>query len=59
MLLANPETKPIWAPGVENELGRLTQGFEDRVQGTNTIFFVQKHEIPKDRKISYANFVCD
>ena len=59
MLLANPETKPIWASGVENELGRLAQGFEDRVQGTNTIFFVQKHEIPKDRKISYANFVCN
>ena len=27
--------------------------------GTNTIFFVHIHEIPKDRKISYANFVCN
>ena len=59
MLLAIPETEPIWAPGVENALGRLVQGFKDRVKGTNTIFFVHKHEIPKDRKISYANFVCD
>ena len=40
MLLANPETKPIWAPGVKNELGRLAQGFEDCVQRTNTVFFV-------------------
>ena len=59
MLLANPKTEPTWAPGVENELGRLAQGFDNRVTGTNTIYFIHRHEVPSDRKISYANFVCD
>ncbi len=59
MLLANPTTEPTWAPGVENELGRLAQGFDNRVTGTNTIYFIHKHEVPSDRKISYANFVCN
>ncbi len=31
MLLANSNTEPRWAPCVENELGRLTQGFENCV----------------------------
>lgn len=59
MLLANPNTEPTWSPGVENELGRLAQGFDNRVDGTNTIYFIHRHEVPTDRKVSYSNFVCD
>ena len=59
ILLANPKTEPIWAPGVENERGQLAHGFQNHATGTDTIFFVNKNEIPKDRKISYANFVCN
>ena len=29
------------------------------VEGTNTVFFFFKQAIPKDKKITYANFVCD
>ena len=37
LLLANPKTEPIWASGVEKELGQLAQGFENRVTVTDTI----------------------
>ena len=31
-----------------NEIGRLAQGIRD-IMGTNTIHFIHKHEIPKNR----------
>ena len=31
------------------EVGRLAQGLKGRVEGTNTIFFIDKSEIPNDR----------
>jgi hypothetical protein len=44
--------------GLGNELGRLCQGIID-IQGTNTFFFVELTNIPKDRKITYGKLVCD
>ena len=29
------------------------------IEGTDTILFVSKHTILKDKKLTYANFVCD
>ena len=29
------------------------------IDGTYTIFFVSRHTILKDKKITYANFVCN
>lgn len=44
-----------------NEFGRLAQGIGGCIQGTNTIFFVHKHQVPADRwkDITYAKFVCE
>jgi hypothetical protein len=42
---------PLYKKGFGNELGRLFQGIRD-IQGTNTCFFVQLINIPKDRKIT-------
>ena len=44
-----------------NEFGRLAQGVGGRIQGTNTIYFVHKHQVPPDRwkDITYAKFVCE
>ena len=42
-----------------NEFGPLAQGVGRRIDGTNTIFFIHKHEIPQDRlkDVTYIKFV--
>jgi hypothetical protein len=42
-----------------NELGHLAQGVSNRVQGTDTIFFVPFSAIPTDRTVTYGRLVCD
>ena len=44
------------------ELGRLSQGYKDHTEGTNTLFFMNKNairNIPKDRTVTYAHIVVD
>ena len=43
---------------MSNKLGRLSNGYNN-IKGTNTIDFVKKSTIPKHKKITYANMVCD
>ena len=44
-----------------NEFGRLAQGVGGRIKGTNTIFFIHKHQVPIDRlkDVTYAKFVVE
>ena len=52
----------IWNRSSANEFGRLAQGLPDgRVTGTNTIFFIRRDQVPKDRlkDVTYASFSCD
>ena len=58
-LITNPTTSPIWIKSLENELGRLSQGFQDRVTPQDALDFISFDEVPRDRKVTYANFVCD
>jgi hypothetical protein len=58
-LLRNPKHKELWERSAANEFGRLTQGLKDgRVKGTNTIFFIKKEEVPKERikDVTYGSF---
>ena len=57
-LLAGPHSATWWTE-LANELGRLTNGVHGRVRATNTIRFILRSDIPSDRKITYANFICD
>ncbi len=59
-LLRDPKHKEIWTKAGANELGRLAQGVGGRIEGTNTIFFIHKHEIPQDRlkDVTYIKFVA-
>ena len=41
----------------ENELGQLAQGIRE-VKGTNTVMFIQKVKVPKDKKVTYGIIVC-
>ena len=60
-LLTNPRYKTVWSTSSANEFGRLAQGIGGRVKGTNTIFFVTKQQVPKDRikDVTYVKFVCE
>jgi hypothetical protein len=57
-LMKDPNLKPLWKRGFGNEAGRLFQGIRD-IPGTDTFFFVELTNIPKDRKITYGKIVCD
>jgi hypothetical protein len=58
-LSTNPATKDTWVRSFANKLGRLAQGVSNRVQGTDTIFFVPFSAVPTDRTVTYGRIVCD
>ena len=55
LLKTDPTT---WKHSTSNEIGRLAQGVRD-VKGTDTIEFIPKSEVPKDKKVAYCNMICD
>ena len=57
-LIKDEKLRPIWERSLANELGRLCNGIRDIV-GTNTMEFIQKSEIPKDRlkDVTYGRIV--
>ncbi len=59
-LLQDPKHKEIWTKAGANEFGQLAQGVGRQIDGTNTIFFVHKHEIPQDKlkDVTYIKFVA-
>jgi hypothetical protein len=60
-LITHPKYREVWMHFSANEFGQLAQGVGGRIQGTNTIFFIYKHQVPADRwrDITYAKFVCE
>ena len=56
--LINGNNQKVWRQRLPNEFGRLPVGFKS-IKGTNTINFIRKESIPKHKKITYANMVCD
>ncbi len=58
-LITDPETQSTWKRSTANKFGRLAQGVGGRVQGTNTIKFIPVADVPKNRTVTYARFVCD
>jgi hypothetical protein len=58
-LSTDPTTTTTWVRSFANELGRLAQGVGDRVQGTDTIFFIPFTAVPSDRTVTYGRIVCD
>jgi hypothetical protein len=57
-LMKDPSLQPLWKRGFGNKVGRLFQGICDN-PGTDTCFFVELTNIPKDRKITNGKIVCD
>jgi hypothetical protein len=60
-LMRDPKHSKVWYGSSENEFGRLAQGVGGRVTGTNTIFFIQKDQVPIDRRkdVTYSSFGCE
>jgi hypothetical protein len=60
-LLTNPQYRGVWSTSSANEFGRLAQGIGNMVKGTDTIFFIHKHQVPRERMkdVTYVKFVCE
>jgi hypothetical protein len=57
-LLQGPDA-PTWTKSFANKLGRLSQGAGTRMpSGTKTIWFLRKHQVPSDRKVTYRRIVA-
>jgi len=57
-LLSGPDSA-IWNKSVSNEFGRLAQGNDAGIIGTDTIHFIHKSEVPIGKVVTYGNFICD
>ena len=58
-LVANPKYRTIWTQAYGKELGRLAQGLPNIVDGTDTIKFIHKHDVPTERckDVTYGRLV--
>eukprot|EP00804_Cyclotella_cryptica_P029606 CCRYP_017297-RA/>CCRYP_017297-RA protein AED:0.46 eAED:0.12 QI:0/-1/0/1/-1/1/1/0/186 len=59
-LLQHPKFKDAWNTSAANKFGCLVQGVGGWVEGTNTIEFISKSEVPSDRfkDVTYVCSVC-
>ena len=58
-LITDPSTCATWLHSAANEFGCLAQGLPDnRVEPTNTIFFIPFSKVPQHKRPTYAHFVC-
>jgi hypothetical protein len=59
-LIANPKTRATWTHSHGNKLGRLAQGMPGQTKGTDTIFFIPRHKVPKERAndVTYGLITC-
>ena len=58
-LITDPSTRDTWLRSAANEFGCLAQGLSNnRVEPTNTIFFIPRSKVPKDKRPTYARFFC-
>ena len=53
--------KYIWGASFGNEIGLLAQGIPVRVEGTNTMSFINNQKVPQDcvKEVTYGWIVCD
>ena len=60
-LIQRPKYKKDWGFSFGNEIVRLAQGMPSRNTGTNTLHFLDRHNIPADRwkDIANARTVCN
>jgi hypothetical protein len=59
-LIGNPKIKAVRAHSHGNKIGQLAQGMPGRNTGTNTIFFIQRDQVPHDKMkdTTYGLITC-
>ena len=57
-LIQDPFYKDEWLISSANELGRLAQGLKRSINVTDTVFFITKQQVPKNRTVTYTRIVC-
>ena len=57
--LLNGDNSTIWYEGLNNEWGRLSQGNDHGIRGTNTTIYIKPQYVPKDRVLNYGSFLCE
>jgi hypothetical protein len=58
-IINDASTFTIWNEATANEFGRLAQGVGNRMNGSNTIFFIPRQAVPKVKIVTYGRFVVD
>ena len=60
-LIRHPVYQEVWGKSMGKEIGRLAQGLDGVVEGTDTLDFITRDEIPQDRwgDVTYARIVCN
>lgn len=61
-LIKHDSTQHVWSAAFCKELCQLAQGYNYVVEGTTTLFFMDKHEIrniPNDKRVAYARILVD
>jgi len=60
-LMKNPKYRQLYGKSYAKELGRLAQGMPGQVEGTNTIFFIDKSDIhtARWRDVTYGRIVVN
>ncbi len=61
-MLKKDKFREDWTHSSGNEFSRLAQGIDGRIPNpTNTIFFINKNDVPADRfkDTTYVKFVCN
>ena len=58
-IMKNPKYRQIYATSYSKELGRLAQGIPGKAEGTNTIYFIDKANVPAERwkDVTYGHVV--
>jgi hypothetical protein len=57
--LLSGKDSATWTTSLANEFGRLAQGYGTGIKGTDTIDFIQRTDVPSNKKVTYGNFICD
>ena len=59
-LIKRPKYNEEWGRSFGDEIGRLCQGIDGRAVGTDTMFFIDKSEVPKDcvKDVTYGKINC-
>ena len=60
-LMKNPKYRQLYRDSYTKEIGHLERGMPGLAEGTNTIFFITKKEVPADRwrDVTYGQIVVN